>query len=568
MAEEDNIPLLLDFLFGESAVTAQRGASERLLRWVNAFDGWLAERGRKYTPSTTKQAKLTFRRLLRDRKEMLWELKQEHIEQHRDWMAAEGYAASTIANALGIIAIFFTWCDERQVDPECPPGFNPVAGVKRPRVKRYAGVQMLSRGEVSALLGILRQDEFPLGKRDHAFILARLRVGVPLKALRELRWGQVDLEGAEKHGGEKAWVRWREEGEARQLPGEVWQAVRGYLQASGRLGGMQAEDYIFVPLAEPGVVGEKNRAGDWVAGRPVSQFSLITSLKIYGRVVGIPEEKLTMQALLRTATRLRMDAGEGREGMRVFLDSPDKARNIKCRLGKLPHLPADSEVDKLSTQVPDRRAKPIQPGDGLIHGYYAKSQPQAEVLAVVAEDIQGIEEEIAGLRGLARGLVTRQKEARSANEIAQLADTHIRAAARVAEMISTEEQLAKEEGEDTWAEDLLARMDEKLISVGEEPQSEAIREAALGSEPELGIAARRLVEEIATTRYMLRNVLAAALETGAMADYLRMVEIYGGGCMRLVRMLKREKREHGQLTRYLEEEINKAINQVLKESGR
>jgi hypothetical protein len=73
-----------------------------------------------------------------------------------NWMAAEGYAASTIYNALGIIANFYRWCDEWEIDPEyekgprseCGTSFNPAAGAKRPRIKRYDGVQMLSRGEV------------------------------------------------------------------------------------------------------------------------------------------------------------------------------------------------------------------------------------------------------------------------------------------------------------------------------------------------------------------------------------------------------------------------------------
>jgi hypothetical protein len=563
--------------------------------WAEAFDEWMAERGRNYKPITTKQSRLVWRRLLRNQKKMPWEMTQQDIEQHRDWMAAEGYAASTIYNALGIIANFYRWCDERKIDPECEDRFNPAAGVKRPKIKRYDGVQMLSRGEVRALLEITRQDESALGKRDHAFILARLRMGVPLKALQELRWGQIvqGSWGAGEQGGEGVRVRWREGADPSslipsqdstslrmQLPDEVWEAVRGYLEASGRWGRMKADDYIFAPLAEPGTAGEKDRAEDWVEGRPVSQSALLASLKIYGRVVRIPEEKLTLQTLRRTATRLWMEEGEGLEGIRVLLNSQEDARFMKYRLGKLPELPEDGrapqiplrgrlcEGDEFSAQVPDRKGKPFKPGEGMIHGYYANSQPEAEVLAVIAEDIQGIEEEIAGLRRLARGLVARQKEARSGKEIAQLTDTHTRAASRVAEMIAAEEQMAKDGEEDDWAEKMLEMLDGMALSDGEEPVSEEIRAAARGSEPELGIAARRLVEEIATTRYMLRNVLAAALETEELADYLRMVEIYGGGCVRLVRMLKREKRDHGQLTRYLEEGIDQAIREVLMEWGR
>ena len=47
MEDENKIPLLLEFLFGEAAQAAQRGASERLRRWGRAFDDWLAERRRR-----------------------------------------------------------------------------------------------------------------------------------------------------------------------------------------------------------------------------------------------------------------------------------------------------------------------------------------------------------------------------------------------------------------------------------------------------------------------------------------------------------------------------------------
>ena len=44
MGDENEIPLLLQFLFGDAAQTAQRGASARLMLWAEAFERWLAER--------------------------------------------------------------------------------------------------------------------------------------------------------------------------------------------------------------------------------------------------------------------------------------------------------------------------------------------------------------------------------------------------------------------------------------------------------------------------------------------------------------------------------------------
>ena len=186
-------------------------------------------------------------------------------------------------------------------------------------------------------------------------------------------------------------------------------------------------------------------------------------------------------------------------------------------------------------------------------------------MAVLAEDIQGIEEEIAGLRSLSRGLVARQKEAGSNKEVAQLADTQTRAASRVAEMIDAEKKLAGDGEAGAWAEELLAALDKFAIEKGGKPVSAGVRAEALGGEPELTIVSRCLAEEIATARCMLRNVLELARKTQETAVYIRLVEIYGNGCVRLVRMLKKEGSDHGRLERYLKEGIDQAISEVNQE---
>jgi integrase len=550
LVEEDKAPLLLELIFGEEASTAWREADERLLFWAEAFEEWLAERAAIYKPGTTKQAKLSVRRLLRNQnKIMLWELKQEDMEGHRDWMAAEGYAASTIYNDLGVLANFFRWCDERRIDPACEPGFNPAAGVKRPKIKRYDGVQLLSKSEIDALLWVLRQDESALGKRDYAFILARLKMGAPLEELQKMQWAEVEQERGEI-----------------EVSGEVQEAIRAYLEAAGRLEGMKASDYVFAPLAEPGAARDNDRADDWVGERPVSQSALLASLKLYGRLARIPEEKLTMRVLRRTAVRLRLNDGESISGIKTFLHSREEARFTKYRLGKLPQMPDDEEpLKKEEVEAPDRKAKPFKLGEGVIHGYYMKDQPEAEVLAVMAEDIQGIGEEIAGLRRLARGLVARQKGATNRKEAVKVAEVHSRAAARLSEMVEAEKRLKGDEEEDEWVEKNLAMLDEMAMVYGEEPVSKSVLAAVGGSDAELGLDSRSLMEEIASVRYMLRNVLAAALGAEALADYMRMVEIYGSGCVRLVRMVKREKGDMGRLRKYLEEAIERAVKEVLVE---
>jgi hypothetical protein len=47
-----------------------------------------------------------------------------------------------------------------------------------------------------------------------------------------------------------------------------------------------------------------------------------------------------------------------------------------------------------------------------------------------------------------------------------------------------------------------------------------------------------------------------------------LVQIYGSGCLRLVRVLKRERGDHNRLERCLEEGIDQAIDEVSWEWGR
>jgi len=210
--------------------------------------------------------------------------------------------------------------------------------------------------------------------------------------------------------------------ERQLIPAEVWEAIRNALKASGRLAGMRADDYIFSSLAEPGKAETGSRAEDWKAERRLTSKQILYNLKLYGRLAGIEEEKLTLMALRRTAIRLRLDEGASLGEMQAFMDCREEAKSTKYRLGKLPQLPVDemrtSEGGENEVRVLVQKGKPFKPGDGTTHGFYARSQPPESVAAVLKEGVQGIGEEIVGLRMLARGLLERQEQARNSQEAA------------------------------------------------------------------------------------------------------------------------------------------------------
>jgi hypothetical protein len=108
----------------------------------------------------------------------------------------------------------------------------------------------------------------------------------------------------------------------------------------------------------------------------------------------------------------------------------------------------------------------------------------------------------------------------------------------------------------------LAALDRAAIKNEGKSISDQVRKEALGDEPNLEAAARRLVEEIASMRCVLRNLFRLANEAQEAREYIPLVEIYGSACVRLVRLLKIEKGNTGQLEAFLRESIDQAIREV------
>lgn len=584
MGEGERVWTMMGFLFGEAAEAGQRNATAEAREWCKWFEEWLEERGRVYQASTLKQARLAWRRVARQCGKGPWELRREDVEGHLRWMEGEGYAAATRANMVGIVSSFYEWVRGKGIEVE-----NPAEGVGRPQVGRYVGQALLSREEVGRLVRAMERDKSALGRRDLAFTLARLKTGVALEALRRLRWGEV------------------REGE--ELPGEVRGAIWEALRAGGRLEGMGEEEFVFAPLREPGVagVGREYRAEDWAGEKAVSLDALRDSLKLYGRLAGIAEGKLTWMALRRTAMRMRMDAASKEhwlKEMKEFLGSREEEKSTKYRLGKLPGLPGgpEDEMKLRSTsweegRTMERKARPFQPGEGVVHGMYMRSQPPEAIAGILAEKIEGMEEEVAGLRVLERGLVERVEGARGRQEVVRLWEAYSRAAMRLGEVIRAEKAM-KEEGSEAReaVEDFerkMARWEEsrgreegqaekeleededegdKIVyrRLGEEePELEEeepeVREAAV--ERELKVEERGLAEEIAVSRYMLRNVFQRAVGVEEAGEYIRLVDLYGAGCVRLVKMLRVEKGSWEEKLREIGGLIEEAVRAVNEELG-
>jgi hypothetical protein len=77
-----------------------------------------------------------------------------------------------------------------------------------------------------------------------------------------------------------------------------------------------------------------------------------------------------------------------------------------------------------------------------------------------------------------------------------------------------------------------------------------------------------VTEEIATIRLLLRNAYRRAMQRIETREYLRLVDLYSLGCVRLARMLKIGGcDENGRLERYLQNMIDEAIRELHREWG-
>jgi hypothetical protein len=321
-------------------------------------------------------------------------------------------------------------------------------------------------------------------------------------------------------------------------------------------------------------------------------MSIRNNLKLYGRAAGIPEEKLALPALRHTAVMLRQEAGDNLEQIRTFLGTNAHLKVTKKYLRQLPVLSADRlqpenkirslddaqrgdtislEYEEEQPPLPKRRPRSI-PGEGHIHGFYTHMQLSEEVLAVLAEDIQGMDNEFIGLRNLARTLFAALSEAQSSDEVGLLGAAYTQAATRLSVIIKAEREQGEPSEEAQWVNEFLAMLDNSARENdagddnGETPSEEFWRTFEEG-DPELKAASRRVTEEIAGLRLVLRRLYNLAMETQAVKALVRYVDLYGQGCTRLARLLKEEKGAQGRAADMLREMIDEVIVEVNQEFG-
>jgi hypothetical protein len=276
------------------------------------------------------------------------------------------------------------------------------------------------------------------------------------------------------------------------------------------------------------------------------------------------EEKLNLAALRRTAIRLRLEQGESLEGMQAFMATSEKLKQtryrMKCLNGLVGETSPDYETRADEARLPVRQVSNFKEGENTTHGLYSRKKNREAIKAVMLENIVGMEEEIKCLRILMRGIL----ECDEGED--RLVQAYSQATQRLKDLLTTDKPARKREQE-AWAEKALMRMDEIARENGQTPVSARMRAEALGISAEGEIVGGIITEEIATSRLLLRQVYRRARQGVDTGEYLRLVDLYGSGCVKRARLVKMEGDDGGRLVKYLRDEIDRAIREVRVEFG-
>jgi hypothetical protein len=122
--------MLLEFLFGESAETAQRGASERLMRWAEAFDEWLEARRTRFSPNVGEDSHRAWAEFLALTRKVPWDVQVEDVQAYIEALEGKGLRAGTIQGRLTGLKKFYEHCQEQGIDAQCPAGRSSIGQIE------------------------------------------------------------------------------------------------------------------------------------------------------------------------------------------------------------------------------------------------------------------------------------------------------------------------------------------------------------------------------------------------------------------------------------------------------
>lgn len=198
-----------------------------------------------------------------------------------DDMKGRGVSGNTIRLRIAAIS---RWCQAHNVS-------DITAGIARPEKVRGAG--HLDEQEARALVNSIPADTVH-GLQDRALILGYLLTGADARAW---KWGDFRITGGQVTLGTTA------------FPIEVWNSIRTYLKAAGRLDEIEIDEPVFTALSDrwlrlPNVQAKIEEIKPWVR-TSLSAQEVARRVRKYGAAAGI-ERDITPRDLRRSAKYLKL----------------------------------------------------------------------------------------------------------------------------------------------------------------------------------------------------------------------------------------------------------------------
>jgi integrase len=428
MEDDRKTPELLNLLNIEEGGSGDRCKvdEERMESWAQAFQDWIGERRARFNPKIGERSHLAWREFLAFTGKAPWKVRTVDVDLYVAQLEKRGLRAGTIANRLAGLSTFYQYCQEKGVDLRCETAFNPVKQARHPSVEEYKSANYLSRAEEAALLEAIQRDPSPMGKRDYALILMLLRTGWKAGPVRKLRWEGL----APDTGG---------------LPAQVWEAVREYLQATGRWETIQPEEYVFAPSRAPLVREARERADDWAGSRPLSPDELHYLVKLHAGRAGLKAKRITCHTLRHTAAMRRVESGATAEAVGAFLGR--ERYHTTTYLKKLETQPKERlrarKTASAEEQTPSRAPCRTKPGNHLAlqHGLTAKYLPEFEWLAEQGVELPEIDWVILRYRIVMRRAMLVGEDVRTLEEAMRILKVMGIAAYRLVRAVKLKQEL-------------------------------------------------------------------------------------------------------------------------------
>jgi len=222
---------------------------ERMREWGRAIEAWLVSQKSPKTRAAYRAAVEDFfafyqgvpwETIPNDVHEWKEDMLVREWENPRSGQTGIGLSPATVAQRMAGLSSFFSFTMKSHwvtmADGKQRPlgDRNPVQAVARPEVTPFAKATCLSEDQAMQLLAAI-PGHTKTGLRDQALILAYLMTARRSKEIRLLKWGDLRQQGGgmQYHWVGKGKERWDD------LPPPVYEAIRAYLRAVGRLASPQ-----------------------------------------------------------------------------------------------------------------------------------------------------------------------------------------------------------------------------------------------------------------------------------------------------------------------------------------